>query len=301
MLKRGWIYLQERFPLAVQGPLILIFSVAGVSYSGLLRGEPHRLLLPVGMAFVSCLLLFLQLRIADEFKDLEEDRQFRPYRPVPRGLISLRELACVFVLGLGVEAGLAWWWHPHLLGLLLGVWIYLGVMSCEFGIPHWLKAHPGVYLLSHMGIMPLLHLYASSFDWLPQQGSPPPGLGWLLATSFVNGIVIEIGRKLRSPGDEENGVETYSRLWGVRRAVGLWWGMLLLTWILSAFTAAQIRFLWPVVISLGLIWLIALGSGQQFLTQQAPQQGKQLQSLSALWTLVLYFMLGLAPLIWRSL
>ncbi|NJK62283.1 MAG: hypothetical protein HC921_05975 [Synechococcaceae cyanobacterium SM2_3_1] len=213
----------------------------------------------------------------------------------------MAELAGVFVLSLVVEAGLAWWSDPRLLLLLLGVWIYLGAMSCEFGIPHWLKAHPGVYLLSHMVIMPLLHLYASGFDWLPQQGSPPPGLGWLMATSFSNGIVIEIGRKLRSPVDEENGVETYSHLWGIRRAVGIWWGILLLTLILASFTAAQIQFRWPVVISLGLLLLVALASGQQFLSRQAPQQGKNLQSLSALWTLVLYFMLGMAPLIGRSL
>ena len=47
------------------------------------------------VAFVTCFLFFLQLRIADEFKDFEEDTRYRPYRPVPRGLVTLRELGWI--------------------------------------------------------------------------------------------------------------------------------------------------------------------------------------------------------------
>jgi len=49
-------------------------------------------------AFGVCLLMFLQLRIADEFKDAAEDARWRPCRPVPRGLVSLKELRGVFIL-----------------------------------------------------------------------------------------------------------------------------------------------------------------------------------------------------------
>lgn len=31
------------------------------------------------------------VRIVDEFKDYEEDCEYRPYRPVPRGLITLKD------------------------------------------------------------------------------------------------------------------------------------------------------------------------------------------------------------------
>ena len=85
--RRWWTYQRERFPLAAHGPLIAAFSFCAVSYSRMLRGEtglpPWPALLT---AFVICLLFFLQLRIADEFKDIEEDTRWRPYRAVPRGL-----------------------------------------------------------------------------------------------------------------------------------------------------------------------------------------------------------------------
>jgi 4-hydroxybenzoate polyprenyltransferase len=35
----------------------------------------------------------------------------------------------------------------------------------------------------------------------------PAGLFWFLAASFCNGVVIEIGRKIRAPAQEEEGVD----------------------------------------------------------------------------------------------
>ena len=74
MSNRWWVYQRERFPLLIHGPLIAAFAFSSVSFSSLLRGQavlpsPARVL----VAFVGCSLFFLQLRIADEFKDYEDD------------------------------------------------------------------------------------------------------------------------------------------------------------------------------------------------------------------------------------
>jgi 4-hydroxybenzoate polyprenyltransferase len=91
--RRWWIYQRERFPIFAHGALIAAFSFSAVSLSFMLRGQSGW---PSGasllVAFCSSFLFFLQLRIADEFKDFEEDSRFRPYRAVPRGLVSLGEL-----------------------------------------------------------------------------------------------------------------------------------------------------------------------------------------------------------------
>jgi 4-hydroxybenzoate polyprenyltransferase len=52
-------------------------------------------------AFGVCLLMFLQLRIAAEFKDAVEDARWRSCRPVPRGVFILAaviQLVLVFAL-----------------------------------------------------------------------------------------------------------------------------------------------------------------------------------------------------------
>jgi 4-hydroxybenzoate polyprenyltransferase len=41
----------------------------------------------------------------------------------------------------------------------------------------------------------------------------PNGLIIFLIVTFLNGVVIEIGRKIRAKEAEEVGVETYSYLW----------------------------------------------------------------------------------------
>src|SRR6185437_1289883 len=116
---RWWIYQRERFPLATHAPLIAAFSFCTLSFSMLARGV---VALPslkaVVVAFATALIFFLQMRIADEFKDADEDACYRPYRPVPRGLISLRELGVVAVMGGAIQALLALWLSPALLPFL---------------------------------------------------------------------------------------------------------------------------------------------------------------------------------------
>ena len=135
---------------------------------------------------MSCLLFFLQLRIADEFKDFDEDSRYRPYRAVPRGLVTLRELGVVFVVAAAVQLSVALFWNPLLVYVLLPAWCYLAAMSREFGARQWLKARPITYLWTHMLIMPIVDFYAAASDWLSYSRRPPTGLlFFLLAVTWL--------------------------------------------------------------------------------------------------------------------
>lgn len=301
-MSRWWTYQRERFPLLQHGPLVLAFSFSAVSYSRLLRGEhgpPPPV--PTAAAFVACLLFFLQLRIADEFKDFDEDAAFRPYRPVPRGLVTLRELGVVFVLAAAVQLASALWLCPRLALLLCAVWIYLAAMSREFFARAWLKARPLAYMVSHMFIMPLIDLYATASDWLVAGARPGPGLAWFLSASFCNGMVIEVGRKIRSPADEEPGVETYSRLYGPRRAVLLWCVVLSLTTFAAVRAAFLAGLLLPVACALGAGLAAAAVVAARFLGTQRARGGKAVEAMSGAWTLLLYLSLGAGPMLGHTL
>ncbi|MBP0029207.1 UbiA family prenyltransferase [Roseofilum sp. Guam] len=297
MLSRWWTYQKERFPIAANGLLIGVFSFSAVSYSALLRGG-----VPSwdssGVAFAIAFLFFLQLRIADEFKDYEEDCRFRPYRPVPRGLVSLRELGILGALTALIQGVLALYLGGLTLGLfLIGVWLYLGLMSQEFFIRDWLKAHPIIYLISHMMIMPLIYGLATACDWQVTTGVMPSGLGWFLAVSFFNGVVIEIGRKIRSPKDEEAGVDTYSYLWGRKWAVFVWLAVCTIMAVLSAIAANLVGFGLPLAIATGLMLGISGTLAHWFLRSPVSGSGKRFEYLSALWTLLVYLGLGIIPLL----
>ena len=65
-MTRWAVYQRERFPLAAHAPLVAAFSASAVCFSSLLRGGVPRPAAFV-VAFVTSLLFFLQLLIADEF------------------------------------------------------------------------------------------------------------------------------------------------------------------------------------------------------------------------------------------
>lgn len=221
MTNRWWIYQKERFPIFAHGPMVIVFCLSIMLFSSLQDGEIPGIARIAG-AVITTVILFFQLRVADEFKDFEDDSKYRPHRAVPRGLISLRELARVAWIGAAVQLVIAIRIDVGLVPLLVLVWLYMGLMTREFFAPKWLKRTPSVYLTSHMLIMPLIAFYISAFDWLCDCRALPAGLGWLLLFSFGCGLVLEIGRKIKTPDAERIGVETYSSLWGIGVALSAW-------------------------------------------------------------------------------
>jgi hypothetical protein len=285
---RWWIYQRERFPLLTHGILIALFSLSAVAYSRFLiesgsRPAPRELI----AAFIGTFMFFLLLRIADEFKDFEDDARYRPYRAVPRGLVTLAQLRTVGIGALLLQVLLALAYYPPLLWLLLPVWGYFALMSKEFFVARWLKAHPVTYVLSHMVIMPLITLYASANQWLPA-GSFPHGLGAFLLLSFFVGLVIEFGRKIRAPEDEEVGVETYSFLWGRRRALVTWYTTLLLSAATTIYCVLPLGAAAPVAVVLGLLLVLAAIVSRQHIMKPSGRYAKWIEHLSGIWTVVVY-------------
>ncbi len=299
---KWWVYQRERFPVVAHGALIAAFSASAVGFTALLRGlEPAPAWPAFAVAFVNSFLSFLQLRIADEFKDIEEDTRYRPYRAVPRGLVTLRELGWLGAGTAVVQAVLAAVWAPRLLGLLLLNWTYLALMSREFFAREWLRGRPVTYLLSHMLIMPLIDFYATACDWVPAAGHPPRHLFAFVIVSFCNGVVIEIGRKIRAPEQEELGVQTYSFLWGPTRAAAVWLVVLGLTGSCAVWAAGPIGFQVPVRAALGALWLAAAALVLAFARRRVNALARWFEPLSGVWTIVLYLILGAIPFLLRAL
>jgi 4-hydroxybenzoate polyprenyltransferase len=293
-----WIYQRERFPLATHGLLVAVIGAAGVGFSHAARGAAGQPSLATFLtAFVGAFGFFFQLRVADEFKDYADDLAHRPYRPVPRGVISLSKLA---TLALGValaQITFTWRLSPGLLIFLMAVWGYMLLMRVEFFAPRWLRARPLVYMLSHMVVTPLIFLYITACDWRASGASPPPGLGWFLVVAFFNGMVFEIGRKIRAPEDEETGVETYSFLWGRRNAVLAWWSALALAGVCVLLAARP--FGREMLAGGVLLALLAGGAwiGWRFLQSPSSPRAEMLDHFSGLWTLLLYAFLGVGVLL----
>lgn len=293
-----WTYQKERFPLAKTVPLLAVFSAASISVSAELAGRPLPGWGAFAAGFAVAMLLFFQMRVCDEYKDLEDDKRYRPDRPIPRGLISLRAVLTLGLVSLPVTAFAAWAWYPPLLWLLGVVWLWLLAMTAEFGAPRWLKARPVLYLASHMAIMPLIDLLLTAMEWLPA-GTPAFWLWLFLALSFVNGCVLEIGRKLWAPQNEIDGVDTYSGLWGPRKAALIWAACVVVSWGLLVGVGAATGVVWVAVSLGGAGAFLCLRAAAAYAAAPTIAAQKRLDTVAGLWIFACYALAGFAPLIVR--
>jgi 4-hydroxybenzoate polyprenyltransferase len=301
---RWIVYQRERFPVLGHGPLIAAFSSGAVCFSAQLRaadsgGSPTIAVGSLVVAFVSCLLFFFQLRVSDEFKDFEDDSRWRAYRPVPRGLVTLSELRWLAIAAMGVQLLAALLLAPRLVLPLIAVWVYIWLMTIEFGVRQWIHDRPFAVLWTHMLIMPFIDFYATASDWMATgDGDRALGMGlaWFLLASYFNGVVVEVGRKIRAPADEETGVVTYSAAWGRGRAVAFWLVAIVLTAACAALAAREIGAMRIVLAILGVLGLLAAIEGTRLVVSPQAGRGKRLEILSGLWTIAMYLSVGVIPL-----
>ncbi|MDN5567267.1 MAG: UbiA family prenyltransferase [Paracoccus sp. (in: a-proteobacteria)] len=295
-----WTYQRERFPLSKTAPLLAVFSAASICASAVLAGRP----LPGPGAYLAgffiAMTLFFQMRVCDEVKDQGDDRRYRPDRPIPRGLVSLRLIVGLGVVSVPLTALAVWAWHPPALWLLALVWGWLAAMTLEFGVPRWLKARPIRYLLSHMAIMPLIDLLLTGLEWMPGGGAAT-GLWLFLVLSFVNGCVLEIGRKLWSPDHEIAGVDSYSGLWGPKRAALIWCGCVLLSLgLLGGVGAANAAMGISLVLGCAGAAVCCVAAAG-YARSPDPAAEKRMDMLAGLWVFACYAIAGFAPVVQRVL
>jgi len=180
---------------------------------------------------------------------------------------------------------------PILIPLLLLVWSYMGLMTVEFFAHAWLSARLSIYMLTHMLVMPLIDLYITAFDWLPQMEHPPGRLWIFLFVSFCNGIVIEIGRKTWALEMEREGVESYSSAWGIRRACAAWSASVLLSGAGIVYLSATQGVLFG-FLAIGILAASLFAFARQFSKHSSLKNAKRFASASGLWVFLSYFWLG---------
>ena len=169
-IKNFKIYLNERFPLGKNSIFVLIFTLSGYIYTGLLYNskiinqifsKEIKVPMPwhkIVALFIIIFMFFLQLRITDEFKDYEEDLKYRAYRPVQRGVVTLKALGKIGIATVIIQIMLAHVIDPEIIYFMIFVWIYMFLMAKEFFIKKWLTKRILIYALSHVVIMVFITL-----------------------------------------------------------------------------------------------------------------------------------------------
>lgn len=294
--KRFLIYQKERFPFLAHGPLIAMFTFSAIAYSRICRGQEGFIAIEdFIVGFITTLCLFFMVRILDEFKDAETDAKYRSELAVPRGLISFKELKYVGFAVLAIQLLAILLVHPSMFYFYLIVIAYLALMTVEFFAHDWLNRNMWAYAGSHMIIIPLVDIYASGLDWYLDGASPHLGLLFFFGVSYFNGLVLEIGRKLKAPELEKEGVVTYSGLLGYKKGARLWILMLLITAAIAVMACVYAQLSVISYYVLGFMLLVCILIAVQYIRSPKASISKRIELMSGVWTLLMYGTLGGIP------
>ena len=221
--KKWYTYQKERFPVLAFGSYVFAIAFATYCFSNSEFNKVYPLATSffdwkiILTMFVLGLLQFLMVRIIDEFKDYEEDCKYRPYRPVPRGLITLKELKVLFIICAILQIAITAIVNRYALKYLVLLWIVFYLMTKGFFIKKVLDKHILLEVTFDEIMMPILVVFLSKF---------PNGRIFLtnryflfLFMTYVVSWIIEIARKVRCKEDEEEGVRTYTAVFGINKAM----------------------------------------------------------------------------------
>ena len=84
-MSRWFVFIQERFNLAVYIPVILLFVASHASLAG---NNSYTTAADLFFICVAVVIFFFILRLFDEVKDYEFDSMYHPGRPLPRQRMS---------------------------------------------------------------------------------------------------------------------------------------------------------------------------------------------------------------------
>lgn len=216
VLVRVGAFVLERYPPVPQVVLVVLLWVTGVTMAVTLwapstgAGSGHVHLPQLIASLAGALLFVFHLRVFDDVKDAAHDRVNEPTRPIPRGLVSEREVDMLAIALLAVEAAL----FASVGTLTLLMWLiaagFTVLMRVEFFIGSWLERHVLTYAISHMVSMGLVlaSLIAAGIDTVDITRSALPSdvfVSWQIAVAcvaaFVLGVGFELGRKFERYAD----------------------------------------------------------------------------------------------------
>ena len=204
------VFFKERAPVASY-----IIMCLGPTLSSIYLNQKN-FDLKILFSFFGLFIFFNVLRMMDEYKDYHKDVIAHPTRPLPRGLIDLKEFKIGINLGLIIM--LVFNLSLFFVGLKLSFFLYslvvihLWFMYKEFYIGDWLNQYPIFYAITHQLILISLMLF--SLSTIRNQSQAFHTIDWVFSLSVLfSFFTYEVCRKL-DPNAHEL-LKTYRHIYGL--------------------------------------------------------------------------------------
>lgn len=210
-------YQKERFPIFILG---LSFLPAILSSGAVVTRTGSIHFTFVILALVISLTYLLHVRIIDEFRDYDHDVRHHNDRPVPRGIVTLGELRIVNWVVIVLVIGSAAYAGSQTFAMATVMLLYSFLARNEFFLGMWLRKHFFVYNAVNLVQMLLLQVLVYTLADETFHFTSLILVHFLFTASGT--IIFEFLRKVKTPGQDGTGQDTYTWFLGHNTALRIY-------------------------------------------------------------------------------
>jgi hypothetical protein len=264
-------YQQARFPVLV---LVISLIPAILSSSAVTIGTVS--VSTMITALIVSVSYLLHIRIIDEHRDFEHDNHHYKNRPVQQGVVTKQELRSVDGVLVGVILGLPLISSISSLVVAFSMLAYSWLCGREFFLGERLRTH--FFLYNSVNLVQMLLMQVWVYSLFAGTLSLTPLLILHFLFTSVGTIVFEFMRKVKIPGSDGTGKDTYTYYLGFSRSllVYVFLGLLSLgLWVALLTTLGHIPFAYMLIGILGALsifgWTYAHYKKRTLRTEQGIQ------------------------------
>jgi hypothetical protein len=242
-------YQRQRFPLA---PLLISLAPAVLSSGAIVIGAVP--LPQLFAALIASVAYLLHIRIIDEHRDFEHDNEHYRSRPIQSGVITREELRVADVFAIAVLVGIGISFGAVATGVVAVMLLYSYLAGKEFMLGMRIRKHFFVYNGINLVQMLLMQVLVYALF----AGRIPLTTLVLLHFAFTSTgtVVFEFLRKLKIPGQDGTGEDTYTWHMGFTNALVSYVLLVMLNTLLFALIMRALTVSWSLWLALPLLALI---------------------------------------------
>ena len=168
-------------------------------------------------ALAAAILYIFHIRAIDEHRDFEHDNAYHSNRPIQTGVISREELkimdifANIIFIGIVISFGK----YSALTGLVMLTYSYIA--GKEFFVGEKVRKH--YFFYNSINLVQMLLMQILIYTIFTKTISLSPLIATHFAFTSIGTIIFEFVRKLKIPGDDGIGKDTYTWFMGFNKAM----------------------------------------------------------------------------------
>ena len=278
-IQKYLLWSKERFPAT--GVILYSGCIFYLSYffGKLFHNQVPMSFIKTLPGFFVIFLVLLHIRVFDEHKDYDKDVIAYPERILSKGIITLSDLRVLLYITVFLEIIVSLSFGPvqTIVWLMIMGWSLL--MLFEFFVPEFLNRHMGLYLISHQMLLPIVLLFGFSMRYdlnSIRWGDITTIVIFMAGTMFAT-VTYEIARKTWSKDREHEHADSYTKFWGIGKAVFINQVVAFLSGVCFSVIYALYDLHKVFNINIGILYILFLFTGVIFFRSPTNKNSKMLE------------------------